>query len=205
MRILLYNKFSKRGRLTASVFLFVKDIMAAKKIKKIKQNPAELKAMVGFYSQQYSEVYFIRDMLADCIIAVECAPYNPAASAAVERTSGKRNIFGYQDLFFTTRLRTDVNGNGQRMVGYESGAKYDGVHRNDTRMSKFEHGDVPQTSNIDVARSGLTLSPFERAQLQTTVRIRQAQTKQSSDYEQYVNSEGYVVERFETFEIVRMK
>ena len=161
--------------------------------------------MADFYGQQYQEVYFVRDTLADCIIAVECAPYNPAASAPVERASGKRNVFGYQELFFTTRLRTDVNEHGQRMVGYESGAKYDGIHRNDTRMSTFERGDVPTTSDIDVVRAGLTLSPFERSQLQTTVKLRQAQSKKKADYEQYVDNEGRAVERFETFEIVRMK
>lgn len=173
--------------------------MAKTKIKKIKQDQAELQAMADFYGQQYQEVYFVRDMLADCIIAVECAPYNQAASAAVERASGKRNIFGYQELFFTTRLRTDINQHGQRMVGYESRSG------NDTRMSEFERGDVPVTKDAGVAQAGFTLSPFERSRLQTTVRIRQAKTNKVADYEQYVDSSGREVERFETFEIVRMK
>lgn len=180
--------------------------MAKTKIKKIPQDQAELKAMADFYGQSYQEVYFVRDILADCIIAVECFPYNPTASAAVERSKGKRNIFGYQELFFTTRLRLDTNEFGQRMVGYESRSG------NDTRLAAVERGDVPVVSAkkgtpeaLAIAQAPPTMSPFERSQLQTDVQQRQAKSKQKADYEQYVDSEGHAVERFETFEIVRMK
>lgn len=177
--------------------------MTTKKIKKIKQDAAEIKAMVEFYGQQYAEVYLVRDMLADCVIAVECAPGNTSASI-VERANGqRRNVFGYQELFFTTRLRLDTNEAGQRMVGYESRSG------NDTRLSAVERGDVPVTGGKEVLRGGTasirTLSPFERAQLQATVRLRQAASKKRADYEAYTDKEGHAVERFETFEVVRMK
>jgi hypothetical protein len=171
-------------------------------IKKIKQDKSEIKAMVDFYGQQYDEVYLVRDMLANCIIAVECAPANSSAPI-VDRSNGRRNIFGYQDLFFTTRLRTDTNEAGQRMVGYESRSG------NDTRISDFERGEVPETGGKDVLTGGAaairTLNPFERSQLQASVRLKQASAKKKADYESYVDKSGHAVERFETFEIVRMK
>lgn len=176
--------------------------MIKKPVKKIKQDPKELQAMADYYGQQYEEVYFVRDLLADCVIAVECAPAKPTA-AIVERSTGTRNIFGYQELFYTTRLRLDVNDAGQRMVGYESKSG------NDTRLSSYERGEVPETSQKEVERGGTgairTLSPFERAQLQATVAIKQAESNKKADYETYVNKLGHAVERFETFEIERVK
>lgn len=173
------------------------------KIKKIKQDKAELEAMRDFYGQQFAEVYFVRDVLADAIIAVECAPYNPTASAPVDRASGKRNIFGYKELFLTTRLRLDTNEFGDRMVGYESASG------NDTRLAAVERGEVPETGGKEVLQGGQaairTLSPFERSQLQTTVAIKQASSKQKADYERTTDSQGRAVERFETFEVVRVK
>lgn len=172
------------------------------KTKKIEQDSDELQKMADFYGQQYQEVYFVRDMLADCVIAVECAPANSSAPI-VERSSGRRNIFGYQELFFTTRLRLDTNEKGQRMVGYESASG------NDTRLAKVEQGEVPETNGKEVLQGGAasirTLSPFERSQLQTTVAIKQASSKQKADYESYVDGKGRAVERFETFEVVRVK
>ncbi len=173
-----------------------------KKIEKIKQDASELKAMADFYGQQYAEVYFVRDLLADCVIAVECAPAKSTAPV-VERSSGNRNIFGFQDLFFTTRVRLDTNADGQRMIGYQSRSG------NDTRLAAVETGEVPVTSGGAVLRGGVaavrTMSPFERAQAQATVRLKQAQSKKSADYEAYVNKKGQSVERFESFEVVRMK
>lgn len=172
------------------------------KIKKIKQDQKELEAMADFYGQQYQEVYFVRDMLADCVIAVEAAPANGSAPV-VERASGRRNIFGYQELFFTTRLRLDTNEKGERMVGYESASG------NDTRLAKVEQGEVPETNGKEVLQGGAasirTLSPFERSRLQSTVAIKQASSKQKADYESYTDSKGRAVERFETFEVVRVK
>lgn len=171
------------------------------------QDPAELKAMAVFYGNQYDEVYFVRCLQGDHIIAVECAPAIEGA-ATQERATGQRNIFGYQDLFFTSRVRLDVNESNQRMIGYECRC------RNDTRMSNHERGVVPTRT---VKRSRLTdkvvedtgpvrnLSPFEQAQLQSTVKLSQAVAKVKADYESYVDKEGHIVERFETFEVVRMK
>lgn len=183
-----------------TAFLIVKDIMTKTKIKKIKQDKAELEAMADFYAKDYNEVYFVRDMLADCIIAVECAPARDPL--AVDRQTGKRDIFGYQDLFLTTRLRIDTNEFGHRMVGYESRSG------NDTRLADAEVGEVPTVSAQSVLAGGspsVALSPFERSQLEASVRIKQATSGKKADYEVYTDKEGHVVERFETFEVVRMR
>jgi hypothetical protein len=174
--------------------------MAKTKIKKIKQDKAELVAMADFYAKQYNEVYFVRDMLADCVIAVECAPSkNPIAE---ERATGRRDIFGYQDLFLTTRRRIDTNKFGHHMIGYESASG------NDTRLATVELGEVPVVSGKTVLNGGspsVALSPFERSRLESSVRIKQAASKKDADYEVYTDSEGHMVERFETFEVVRMR
>lgn len=174
---------------------------------KITQDPAELKAMAEFYGNQYPEVYFVRCLKNDHIIAVECGPAVEGA-ATQERATGPRNIFGYQDQFFTCRVRIDVNEAGQRMIGYECRCG------NDTRMSDHERGLVP-TRTIKKSRlSGKVvedtgpvsnLSPFEQAQLHSAVKLSQAAAHDKADYEAYTDKEGHIVERFETFEVVRMK
>lgn len=172
-----------------------------KKIKKIKQDAAELQAMAEYYAKEFSEVYFVRDMLADCVIAVETAPAK-SQYATVERATGKRNVFGYQNLFYTTRLRIDKNESGQRMVGYQSASG------NDTRMADAERGIVSrdkQPSSSVPGSINRSLSPFERSQLESAVQINQASSKKAADYEVYTDKEGHIVERFETFEVVRMK
>jgi hypothetical protein len=172
-----------------------------KKIKKVEQDPAELKAMVDYYAKEFSEVYFVRDMLADCVIAVETAPAKPQY-ATVPRATGKRNIFGYQNLFWTTRLRVDRNKHGNPMVGYQSATG------NDTRRGSVERGVVPSAkspSSFVPDSINKPSSPFERAQLETQVRLSQAKNKTEADYEVYTDKEGHIVERFETFEVVRMK
>lgn len=183
-----------------TAFLIVKDTMAKTKIKKIKQDPTELEAMADFYAKEYNEVYFVRDMLADCVIAVECAPSkNPIAE---ERTTGRRDIFGYQDLFLTTRRRIDTNEFGHRMIGYESKSG------NDTRLAKVEQGEVPVVSGKSVLAGGspsVSLSPFERSQLEASVQMKQAASGKKADYEVYTDNSGHMVERFETFEVVRMR
>lgn len=172
-----------------------------KKIKKIEQDPTELQAMVDYYANEFSEVYFVRDMLADCVIAVETAPAKPQY-ATVDRATGKRNVFGYQNLFYTTRTRIDRNEHGNPMIGYQSASG------NDTRLADAERGIVgkdKQPSSSVPGSTNRSLSPFERSQLETSVRLNQAKTKTKADYEVYTDKDGHIVERFETFEVVRMK
>ena len=183
-----------------TAFLIAKDIMAKTEIEKIKQDKAELEAMADFYAQDYNEVYFVRDMLADCVIAVECAPARDPF--AVDRQTGKRDIFGYQDLFLTTRQRIDTNEFGHRMIGYESASG------NDTRLAEAEVGEVPTVSAESVIAGGspsVALSPFERSRLEANVRAKQESSGNKADYEVYTDKEGHMVERFETFEVVRMR
>lgn len=173
-----------------------------KKIKKIKQDPSELDAMVEFYGKEFTEVYFVRDMLADAIIAVETAPARPNYPT-VERANGvKRNIFDYQNLFWTTRVRIDKNQHGNYMIGYQSASG------NDTRQGKAERGAV-QRDRTPTSFAPNTLnrpsSPFERARLDSQVQINQASNKIEADYEVYTDEKGHIVERFETFEVIRMK
>ncbi len=175
--------------------------MAKKNIEKIKQDSEELNAMADYYAKEFSEVYFVRDLLADCIIAVETAPAKPQYPT-VERSTGNRNIFGYQNLFLSTRVRIDKNQYGKPMIGYQSASG------NDTRQGKIEKGIVRGNKTPVSPMPGSTnrsLSPFERAQLDAQVRLRQASSKEKPDYEMYTDKEGRMVERFETFEVVRMR
>lgn len=170
----------------------------------IRQAQSELQAMADYYGQEYQEVYFVRCLKSNHVIAVECAPAI-TNRPTVERTLGRRNIFGYQEQFLTTRYRLDKNENGQRMVGYECACG------NDTRMSDTEKGIVPESkvTRSQVAEGKqprqISLSPFERAQLQTAVTLNQAASKKKADYEVGATKGGHHFERFETFQLERMK
>lgn len=176
----------------------------ATKTKKITQDASELKAMADYYGQEYQEVYFVRCLKSNHVIAVECAPA-VTNRPTVERALGRRNVFGYQEQFLTTRYRLDKNENGQRMVGYECACG------NDTRLSDAERGIIPESKvTRSQAAKGATprqisLSPFERAQLQTAVTLNQASSKKKADYEVGVTKDGHHFERFETFQVERMK
>lgn len=176
--------------------------MAKTKSKKIAapvyepQDPTELAAMIDFYGQQYQEVHFVHCLKCNRIIAAECAPAVDNL-AHQERNYGDRNIFGYQELFFTSRMRLDTNAGGQRMIGYECRCG------NDTRLSEPERGVVPTSTDAVPARN---LSPFEQHQLQhNIINVNQAVKGYKADYELYSNADGRTTERFETFEVIRMK
>lgn len=166
-----------------------------------KQSTKELDEMAEFYAKEYTEVYFVRDLNKKCVIAVECAPAL-AGRATVERRDGQRNIFGYQDLLLSTRLRLDENEFGERMVGYETIG-------NDTRLSKYEKGIVPEVGAKDIQAGAVissvqSLSPFERAKMQDAVKAGQ-KSGEKADYTRAINKKGNIVERFETFEVERIK
>lgn len=170
--------------------------------KKIVQDPNELTKMAEFYAKTYKDVYFVHDLKAKNVIAVECSPAK-MGKPTVERADGSRNIFNYQDLMLTTRYRLDENKYGERMVGYES------INGNDTRLSKYERGVVPEISQHQIKSGAVispirSLSPFERSQLQSAIKLEQASSNKEADYEKYVNNKGNLVERFETFEVEKV-
>jgi hypothetical protein len=197
---------NERGYGSSRVFYLQRKIMPVR-AKPPKQSESELKAMAEFYGSQYPEVYFVRCLKNNHVIAVEVAPAQQK-HATIDRESGSRNIFGYQDQFFTTRRRLDVNDNRHKMVGYECACG------NDTRLSAFEKGVVPERKMV-VAKGSKqivkadpplrSLSPFERSQLESQVRISQASARKKANYGSYVDKDGRPVERFESFEVVRVK
>lgn len=160
-----------------------------------KQDDAELKSMADFYSKQSGEVWFVRCLNCKRVIAVEV----PAAAGNVPQRS--RQIYGYQDLFVTTRTRLDKTPSGKPMVGYQCACG------NDTRLGKYEHGEVPvqtivKDKNDQVVHADppiRSLSPFEREQMRATIALKQASSKESADYE----NDG-TTERFESFQLERV-
>ena len=159
-----------------------------------KQDQAELDAMAEFYRKQYGSVYFVRCLHCQRVIAVEV----PTANGNIP-TRG-RQIYGYQELFVTTRERLDKNADGGNMVGYQC------TCGNDTRLGEVERGEVP-TSIAAADKSGKivvpapplkSLSPFEREQLRNTIAKRQVSSGKA-DYE--INGN---IERFETFQLERV-
>lgn len=160
-----------------------------------KQDKAELQAMADFYSKQHGEVYFVRCLHCDRVIAVE------VSMAGGNIPQRNRQIYGYQELFVTTRTRLDKTPAGRPMVGYQC------VCGNDTRLGKHERGEVPTSTMVvdknkrivQAAAPMKSLSPFEREQMRATVALKQAQDKEPVDYE--ING---TVERFETFQLERV-
>ena len=159
------------------------------------QDQAELNAMAEFYKKQYGSVYFVRCLDCNRVIAVEV----PMANGNVP-TRG-RHIYGYQDLFVTTRERLDKNSFGANMIGYQCACG------NDTRLAVVEQGEVPTSTmlkdkngNIVQAAAPLkTLSPFEREQMRQNVLNKQGIDKIVADYEN-----NGIIERFETFQVERI-
>lgn len=161
-----------------------------------KQDEAELKEMAEFYAKQYGEVWFVRCLNCMRIIAVEV----PTASGNVPVRG--RQIYGYQELFITTRVRLDKTPDGKPMVGYECACG------NDTRLGEVERGEVPVSTALVKKGTGevvvpaeppKSLSPFERERLRNTVALKQAGSKKKADYE--ING---TTERFETFQLERV-
>ena len=168
-------------------------VAKSKKPEYPEQDAEELKAMADFYSKQYGEVWFLRCLNCTRIIAVEV----PTASGNVPVRG--RQIYGYQELFITTRVRLDKTPDGKPMVGYECRCG------NDTRLADVERGEVPTTTAIVKdgavvqAAPPISLSPFERERMRTTVALKQAGSKKKADYE--ING---TTERFETFQLERV-
>lgn len=170
------------------------------------QSKEELARMADFYAKEYSQVYFVRCLKTNLVVAVECSPSKQIqgfAAVRAPRRGGDRDIYDYQGLFLTTRERLDKTPDGLPMIGYEA------LTGNDTRLSKFERGVVEPVDPKDAAPEELigsfNLSPFERAQKESEVAINQAASRLQADYEMRYSDTGMVIERFETFEIERVR
>lgn len=161
-----------------------------------KQDEAVLNEMADYYAGKYHSVYFVKCLNCKRVIAVEVPAVNGNTGRGMQ-------IFGYQNLFKTCRTRLDSTGTGKKMVGYECACG------NDTRLSSLEKGKVPVSGVVKnnltgkvVARFGerVSLSPFERDRLAADVAQEEASGKVKADYEVKDN-----IERFETFELVRVR
>ena len=161
----------------------------------------ELQQMAEFYSKNYDEVYFVRDLQAGYIVAVECFPAR-SGLPTVMRNKRKMNCFGYKERLLSSRERIDLTPMGKPMVGYES------ISGNDTRLGECEDGLVGVVAATPGVAAGQSLgasSPFERAQLEADVRAAQESSGKAADYELAINKDGMTIERFETFAVERKK
>lgn len=170
------------------------------------QDSTELEAMADFYAKEYAQVYFVRCLETNLVVAVECFPSKEIqgfTAIKAPRRGGDRDIYDYQGLFLTTRERLDMTPDGFPMIGYEAATG------NDTRLSKFERGVVKPVDPSDTTpaemTSALALSPFERAQMASEVAAKQHETREQADYEIKYSDKGMVIERFETFEVERVR
>lgn len=170
------------------------------------QDQAELEKMADFYAQHYSQVYFVRCLKTNLVVAVECFPAKTIqgfSAITAPRRGGNRDIYDYQGLFLTTRERLDKTPEGFPMIGYEA------LTGNDTRLSKFERGTInpvqPGEASPAELVNSFAMSPFERAQLESEVALKQSANKEQVDYELKYSDKGMIIERFETFQVERVR
>lgn len=170
------------------------------------QSADELRKMADFYAREYSQVYFVRCLKTGLVVAVECFPSREIqgfAAISAPRRGGDRDIYDYQGLFLTTRERLDKTPEGFPMIGYEA------LTGNDTRLSKFERGVIepvsPDEDSVADLVVSFNLSPFERAQKESEVAINQSASSEPLDYEIKYSDKGMIIERFETFEVERVR
>ena len=169
-----------------------------------KQDISELDEMADFYAKHYAQVYFVRCLKTDKIIAVECSPAKDIqgfSSVRAMRRDGMRDIYDYKGLFLTTRERLDKTPEGNPMIGYES------LTGNDTRLSKYEVGVVEpvELKSATSAQAAMVLNPFEKAKMQSKVSENFHNSKEPCDYELKYNDKGMIIERFESFQIERVR
>lgn len=164
-------------------------------VKAPKQDEAELGKMADYYKKLHGNVWFVRCLICSRVIAVEVS----MANGNIPQRG--RQIYGYQDLFVTTRTRLDKNQHGQAMVGYQCACG------NDTRLGEFEMGEVPtsvmvvnkKNQVVQASAPPRALSPFEREQLRATIALKAASAKHVPDYEN-----NGTVERYESFQLERV-
>ena len=173
--------------------------------KKSMDDETDLREMAEFYGKEHSEVYFINDLEAGCVVGVLCYPAK-TGMPMVNIKNRRLNMFGYKNRLLSFRVRYDKNEYGDKMLGFESlvGKEY-----HDTRVGEIENGIVVKKVILD---SGAVRydniagrSSYEIAKAEKEIEILQGKSEKKSDYEIFVNSKGNKVERFETFALERVK
>lgn len=163
------------------------------------QDSGEVQAMLDFYTSHFDEVHSVTCLNCKRVIAVEVAPVK--ADGVVLRDK-QRTLYTHNNLCLSVRKREDVTAEHKPMFGYQC------ICGNNTLLAKIEQGEVEERTIIKgpdgsvVSDSGpiAATSPFERAQVNATIRLKQASSKQKADYE----TDG-TVERYETFKLERVK
>lgn len=161
------------------------------------QDAKEVAKMLAWYSDNFSEVYSLTCMNCKRVIGVEVAPVR---SDGIILEKG-RTFYNFNDLALSVRRRLDLNDQGQPMYGYECSCG------NSTIMAAVERGEVAERTIVKdkndnvVADTGpvATSSPYELAQTQATVKLKQAGSKKTADY-----VKSGKTERYETFKLERV-
>lgn len=171
--------------------------MSKKLAPKPTNDPAEIARMVDFYAAQNAEVYLLHCLNCKLVIGVEVGSHKADAL----NTDRGRGFYNYRDRTLSVRQRLDSHPGG-RMIGYQCACG------NNTTLAAVERGEVPQTTVLVDKLSGEKVgqtapipssSPFEMAQIQATVQLKQA-SGVKADYELTGN-----IERFESFQLERVK
>lgn len=163
------------------------------------QDAANVAEMLDYYTKHFDEVHKLTCGNCLRVIAVEVAPMRNEPVMLLKK---QRNLFTFNDLCLSVRERDDVTDEKKPMFGYQCACG------NNTLVAQVEQGEVAQRTIVRdkagniVSDSGAiaATSPFERAQAQASIRIKQASGKVKADYE----TDG-TKERYETFTLERVK
>ena len=170
-----------------------------KKTMKYEQDKEQVAAMLEFYKAHFNEVHSLVCLNCNRVIAVEVAPVRTDGVVLREK---QRTLYTFNDLCLSVRRREDVTADKRPMFGYQCACG------NNTILAEVERGEVAERTMLKgpdgkiVADTGpvAASSPFERAQVQATIKLKQASSKKAADYE----TDG-TVERYETFKLERVK
>jgi len=154
--------------------------------------------MLEFYKGNFNEVYKLVCEKCERVIAVEVAPLK---TDGVVLDKKGRTLYTHDSLCLSVRRREDVTPKNTPMYGYQCSCG------NNTLLAAIEQGEVAERTFVKnkqgevVSDSGpiVASSPFERAQTQATIKLKQASGKKA-DYETDGNTE-----RYETFKLERVK
>lgn len=172
--------------------------MAKTKKPVYEQDAKQTAAMLDFYAQQFDQVHSVTCLNCNRVIAVEVAPVKTDGVILREK---QRTLYTHNDLCLSVRRREDVTADGKPMFGYQCACG------NTTILAQIEQGEVAERTIVKGAEGVVSdngpiaaSSPFERAQIQATIKLKQAGSKNKADYE----TDG-TTERYETFKLERVK
>jgi len=154
------------------------------------QDKKQVAVMLDYYKGGFEQVHSVTCMNCNRVIAVEVAPIKADGVILEEK---QRTLYTHGDLCLSVRRREDLTKDGKPMFGYQC------ICGNNTLLAEVEQGEVEEIAAVGAAQPPAASSPFERAQVQATIRLKQASGK-VADYE----TDG-TVERYETFKIERVK